>query len=199
MLTRKLLKGMGLTDEQVDTIIEAHSETVDALKEESKAYKESADKVQTLEEQLKQANETIKNAGKDTYKVKYEAIKEEFETFKSDISQKETLANKKSAYTQLLKTAGISDKRIESILKVTDLDSLQLAEDGKFANAEELTNSIKTEWADFIQTNGVQGVSTAQPPTQGGAKAFTVADIRKMSAAEINANYEAIKESLKTN
>ena len=31
-LTRKLLKGMGLTDEQVDTIIEAHVETVDSLK-----------------------------------------------------------------------------------------------------------------------------------------------------------------------
>ena len=31
-LTRKLLKGMGLTDEQVDTIIEAHTDTVDGLK-----------------------------------------------------------------------------------------------------------------------------------------------------------------------
>ena len=30
-ITRKLLKGMGLTDEQVDTIIEAHTETVDGL------------------------------------------------------------------------------------------------------------------------------------------------------------------------
>ena len=30
-LTRKLLKGMGLTDEQVDTIIEAHSDTVDGF------------------------------------------------------------------------------------------------------------------------------------------------------------------------
>lgn len=30
-LTRKLLKGMGLTDEQVDTIIEAHTDTVDGL------------------------------------------------------------------------------------------------------------------------------------------------------------------------
>ena len=31
-LTRKLLEGMGLTDEQVDTIIEAHTDTVDGLK-----------------------------------------------------------------------------------------------------------------------------------------------------------------------
>lgn len=31
-LTRKLLKGMGLTEEQMDTIIEAHTDTVDGLK-----------------------------------------------------------------------------------------------------------------------------------------------------------------------
>ena len=35
-VTRKFLKGMGLTDEQVDTIIEAHSETVDGLKDKLK-------------------------------------------------------------------------------------------------------------------------------------------------------------------
>ena len=31
-LTRTLLKGMGLTEEQAGTIIEAHTETVDGLK-----------------------------------------------------------------------------------------------------------------------------------------------------------------------
>lgn len=37
-LTRKLLKGMGLTDEQVDTIIEAHTDTVDGLKADIGKY-----------------------------------------------------------------------------------------------------------------------------------------------------------------
>ena len=44
-LTRKLLKGMGLTDEQVDTIIEAHTDTVDGLKEQVKTYKADAEKL----------------------------------------------------------------------------------------------------------------------------------------------------------
>ena len=42
-LTRKLLKGMGLTDEQVDTIIEAHTDTVDGLKDQISTYKADAD------------------------------------------------------------------------------------------------------------------------------------------------------------
>ena len=41
-LTRKLLKGMGLTDEQVDTIIEAHTDTVDGLKADVSKYKADA-------------------------------------------------------------------------------------------------------------------------------------------------------------
>ncbi len=48
-ITRKLLKGMGLTEEQVDTIIEAHTETVNGLKD-------------TYEADLKAARETNKPA-----------------------------------------------------------------------------------------------------------------------------------------
>lgn len=36
-LTRKALKAMGLTDEQVDSIVEMHVETTDALKEQRDA------------------------------------------------------------------------------------------------------------------------------------------------------------------
>ena len=50
-LTRKLLKGMGLTDEQVDTIIEAHSDTVDGLKEQVKTYKADAEKLPNIQKE----------------------------------------------------------------------------------------------------------------------------------------------------
>lgn len=38
-LSRKMLKAMGIEDEKIDQIIEAHSETVDSLKEQVSAYK----------------------------------------------------------------------------------------------------------------------------------------------------------------
>ena len=47
-LTRKLLKGMGLTNEQVDTIIEAHTDTVDGLKADVSKYKSDAESLQAL-------------------------------------------------------------------------------------------------------------------------------------------------------
>ena len=48
-LTRKLLKGMGLTDEQVDTIIEAHTDTVDGLKADVSRYKADAEKLPDIQ------------------------------------------------------------------------------------------------------------------------------------------------------
>ena len=43
-ITRKLLKGMGLTEEQQDTIIEAHTDTVNGLKADIDRYKADAEK-----------------------------------------------------------------------------------------------------------------------------------------------------------
>ena len=51
-LTRKLLKGMGLTDEQVDTIIEAHTDTVDGLKADVSKYKTDAEKLSDVQKEL---------------------------------------------------------------------------------------------------------------------------------------------------
>lgn len=51
-ITRKLLKGMGLTEEQVDTIIEAHTETVDGLKADVSRYKADAGKLAGVQKEL---------------------------------------------------------------------------------------------------------------------------------------------------
>ena len=51
-LTRKLLKGMGLTDEQVDTIIDAHTDSVDGLKADVTRYKAEAEKLHGIQKQL---------------------------------------------------------------------------------------------------------------------------------------------------
>ena len=90
-LTRKSLKAMGLTDEQVDSIVEMHSETVDGLKDKLKAAEDAASKLEGVQKEL----DTLK-AG-DDYKAKYEAVKKSFEDYKADITAKETKAAKEKA------------------------------------------------------------------------------------------------------
>ena len=177
-LTRKLLKGMGLTDEQVDTIIEAHTDTVDGLKADVERYKADAKALPGVQKQLEQAQADLEAGKKDSYKVKYEAIKEEFEGYKSEQTKKESHAAKEKAYRELLKSAGISEKRIDAVLKGSDVDGVELDDKGAIKGADELTKSVKSEWADFIVTTTMKGADTANPPANTGSP-MTKADIYK--------------------
>lgn len=162
-LTRKLLKGMGLTEEQMDTIIEAHTETVDGIKSDLARYKADAEKLPGVQEELK----TLKAKGDDGWKDKHDKVKKEFDDYKKVQLQKETKSAKESAYRELLKSAGISEKRIDSVLKVTDLSGIEL-EDGKIKNAEDVRKSIKEEWADFVVTTNQRGADQKNPPANNG-------------------------------
>lgn len=163
-LTRKFLTTLGIEDDKADAIIEKHTEVLTEIKSERDKYKEDAEKLPAIQKQLDEYKEADKNKDKDPYKVKYEAIKEEFETYKKDIADKEVKAKKTDAYKQLLKDAGVSEKRIEAVLKVSNIDGIEFDDEGKVKDSEKLTESIKTEWSDFIQTSSVQGANTATPP-----------------------------------
>lgn len=195
-LTRKMLKAMGIEDEKIDQIIDAHTETVDGLKADIEKYRTDAEKLPGVQKELETAQAGLEAGKKDSWKVKYDAIKEEFEGYKSEQTKKETRAAKESAYRNLLKATGINEKRIESVLKVSDVDSLELDDKGSIKDAAKLTDSIKTEWADFISTTMTKGAESHTPPQINNGKSYTAADIRGMSAAEINKNWDSIKASL---
>ena len=163
-LTRKMLKSMGLTDEQVDTIIEAHTDTVDGLKTDIDKYKGDAEKLTKVQKEL----DDLKAAGDDGYKEKYEKEHSDFEKYKADQQAKETRVAKEKAYRELLKAAGVSEKRIDSVLKVTDLNSVELDGD-KVKDADKITEGVKTEWADFIESSDTSGANTPTPPANNPA------------------------------
>ena len=167
-LTRKMLKAMGIEDEKIDQIIEAHTETVDGLKADAERYKADAEALPGVQKQLEQAQADLEAGKKDSYKVKYEAIKEEFEGYKNEQTKKESRAAKEKAYRELLKAAGISEKRIDAVLKVSDVDGVELDEKGTIKGAKELTESVKSEWSDFIVTTITKGADTPKPPANTG-------------------------------
>ena len=180
-LSRKFLQAMGIESDKIDEIITAHTETVNALKEERDKYKESAEKqeeseksVAKLQKELEKANAKIAESeeadAKDKWKVKYDAMKEEYDKYKSDVNAKETKQKKSEAYKELLKDAGVSEKRIAAVLKVTNLDDMEFGDDGKLKDSDKLKAGIKEEWADFIVKEGEKGASTPTPPSGGEGK-----------------------------
>ena len=172
--TRKFLAAFGIEADKVDEIINAHVEVVDALKAERDRYKEDAERLPKVEAELKELKDAAEKAGKDgdTYQVKYEAMKEKYESYKADVEAKQTRATKETAYRELLKEAKVSDKRVDSIIKVSGdtIDKLELDKDGKIKNSSDLLKSITSEWADFIVTETKTGALTSTPPTNGGNK-----------------------------
>jgi hypothetical protein len=162
--------------EAVENIIAGHTASINALREERDAAKAEAEKNAKAQKELEELQK--KADGKDPFKVKYEAIKEEFEEFKKGIETEKTAAAKLKAYKDLLKTVGISEKRIDAVAKVADLDAIELNKDGSIKEAAKLSEALKEEWSDFIVTEGEKGADTATPPANDTGK-------KKMTKEEI--------------
>lgn len=192
-LSRKMLAAMDIPAEKIDEIINAHVETVTALKEERDQFKADADKVSGLEDELKAAKKELDEIKAGDWQAKYEQVKGEFDSYKTDNEKKAVKSAKETAYKQLLLDAGISDKRIATILKVSDVDGIKLDKDGKIEDADKLTESIKTEWADFIATPGEKGADTATPP-KGDDKGTEQPSIAKQLAEAYQKEHYGTKE-----
>lgn len=165
-LTRKFLAALGIEEAKIEEIISAHTETTDGLKKERDGFRAEAEKLPGVQRELDELKaEAAKNGGESPFEVKYNALKEEFDQYRADQTAKEAAARKTAAYRALLQEAGVSEKRIGAVLRVSDLDSVELDEDGKIKGADKLMESVKTEWADFIVTESTQGAVTATPPT----------------------------------
>lgn len=173
-LTRKMLKAMGIEDEKIDQIIEEHTESTDALKQQRDEYKAKAEAKATTSTEPKPKDP---EPG-DGYKAKYDAEKKAFEDYKANIAAEKAEADKRAKYRELIVKAGVDSKRVDSVLKVSDLSEIKV-KDGAIEGADDLVKSIKEDWADFIPTTQKVGANAPNPPkNDGGAKKLE--DITKM-------------------
>lgn len=161
--TRNFLKSTGLTDEQISAVMEEHVVVVDGLKKDRDGYKEQADKAADLQKQLDEL------ASGEDYKKKFEEEHEAFENFKKKTADDAEAAKVRSAYRKLLAGEGIGEKRLDSILKVTDLSKMKLGKDGNLEKADELKKAINDEWGEFKTTVTEKGAVVETPPQVGKA------------------------------
>ena len=111
------------------------------------------------------AREREKLADEDSYRAKYEALSKELESMKAAQARQQ----KEDAYRALLKQAGVSEKRIATVVKASaaEIDALELDGSGGAVGADQLVDSIKSEWADFIPVTRTEGAPTPHPPVYG--------------------------------
>ena len=174
--------GVEIPKEFEDALVTEHLNARNAYAEER--VKEE------LEKQPAAKAENVKDS------EEYKALKADFDNYKAEVSAKETKAAKEAAYRCILKDANLSEKGIEKAIKYAEWDKIELGEDGKLKGANDHIKAAREEWAEYVTTTTTTGAKTSTPPANNHAKNYTTAEIKSMSAAEINANWDSIKASL---
>lgn len=192
-LTRKLLKSLGLEDEKIESIIEAHGETVEGLKQKLEKAEAEAAKVAELTTQLNNANEKLAKSG-DAAKVQAD-----FDAYKEEIAKEKATASKRAAADALLKEAGYARESVRGlILRTIDLDKWEADDKGGIKDADAFKQSVKADYADLVSTTQTTGTPPANPPT-GGKVTMTKEEIGKITdhverKAAIAANLDLFNE-----
>ena len=175
-ITRKLLKGMGLTDEQVDTIIEAHTETVDGLKADVSKYKADAGKLSGVQKEL----DDLKAAGDGGYKSKYEKEHSNFEAFQSNITAKETKAAKEKAVRAYFESKNITGANLDLAMRGCGEEMTALEMDGeKIKDTKSLDALIEGTYKGLVSKPSVRVDMGAR--LSDGGKAMTKDEIMQIT------------------
>lgn len=196
-LSRKSLKAMGLTDEQIESVIEMHSDTVNDLKDQitaATANKEDFDKLKAENENLKTQLSESKQAAADAekYKKDYESVKNELDTFKSEVETKAAKAEADKAFTKWLTDNGYTDKGANKIVKYGGFTP-EFNKDGTIKNADKLNESVAAEWSEYKITAKTEGAKTETPPANTGGSKRTKTEI--MAIKDPVERQQAIKEN----
>lgn len=187
-----MLKDLGIEGEVIDKIIEEHRGTVDGLKDELDNLRAEIDSAKDIKKELDKLKEESQK--KDSYKEKYDDLKKEFDKFKADTEGEKVTARKSDAYKKALKEAGISEKRIESVMRLAKADGFidKLEFDGEnVKELDKIKDTIKNTYGDYIEHSTVVGADTPNPPSNSGSGS-------KMTKAEIYAKDDKGRYKLST-
>lgn len=171
-LTRKFLKAMGIEDEKIEQIIEAHTETMSGLKDRLEKAEAAAKDLPDVQKELDTVKADLEAVRKDGWKDKHDTLKKEFEDYKKGVTAKETKAAKEAAARAYYQEKGITGKALEIALRGSgaEIEALELGGDGKIKDSAALEALVKGDFAGLVSTTTTTGANTANPPTGTGGK-----------------------------
>jgi hypothetical protein len=178
-LTRKLLKSLGVSDDAVEAIIDAHSETVTGLKERIATLEQQTEdfSVVTKErDELKEKVETLTTNGGDAAKVQAE-----FDAYKAEVEGEKARTAKRAALDALLRDkVGVKrDEARQLILEAAKLDEYELDDSGAIKDADGHVKTLGEKYSAFVGTTRTTGAKPITPPSGGGGQ--TKEEILKIS------------------
>lgn len=164
-LTRKFLKAMGIEEEKIDQIIEAHTETVSGLKDSLDKAEAAAKDLPAIQKELDTAKADLEAVKKDGWKEKHDTLKKEFEDYKAGVTAKESKSAKEAAARAYYESKGITGKALEVAMRgsTEEISALEL-EDGKIKDSKSLDALVAGDFSGLVSQTVTKGAATATPP-----------------------------------
>ena len=131
MLSRSFLKSLSLTEDQISAIIEAHTDVTSGLIADRDRYKADAERLPALRQELDELK-------KSDFKSQFEAEKTAHDALKESVARKEAHAAREKAARTYYEQKHVPDHSIAIALRATDLDSLNLDDQGRLADTAAL-------------------------------------------------------------
>lgn len=179
-LTRKFLKAMGIEEEKMEQIIEAHTETVNGLKDDLARAQADAKALSGIQKELDEAKEALKAAKDGGWKEKHDQVKKEFDDYKAGVTAKEAKAAKEAAARAYYQGKQITGRALEVAMRGSgaEIEALELDEDGKIKDTKALDALVAGDFSGLVSATTTTGAATATPPVGSGGS-MTKADIYK--------------------
>ena len=155
-MNREELKALGLTDEQIGSVMENYGKSVVNLQK-------SADEKDAELKKYQKGGELYFDP----------AELERLKTFEKETLTRETNAKKTEALTKLFKGAKATDSVAKLLISGHDLEKLELDDKGEIKNGAELLKKAKADYADLFGGSGDKGVPQANPDAGGDARTKT--------------------------
>lgn len=151
-MNREELNALGLTDEQIGSVMENYGKSVVNLQK-------SADEKDAELKKYQKGGELYFDP----------AELERLKTFEKETLTRETNAKKTEALTKLFKSAKATDSVAKLLISGYDLEKLELDDKGEIKNGAELLKKAKADYADLFGGSGDKGVPQANPAAGGDA------------------------------
>lgn len=165
-MKRKFLEDLGLTKEQIDSVMDENGRDIEAEKE--KAATTTAE-LEDVKNQLKEANSTItdlkkNNADNEALQVKVKEYEDTIKALKGDYEAKVRNLTLDSAIEKALSNAGA--KHIDLLSTKIDREKLKIEEGGNVSGLDEQITSCKETYKDLF----IPKIEGRDPNNTGGGK-----------------------------
>lgn len=196
-MKRKFLEDLGLTKEQIDSVMDENGKDIEAEKEKSSS---TTTELEDIKIQLKEANTTItdlkkNNGDNEALQTKVKEYENTIKTQKADYDTKVRNLTLDGAIEKAL--TGAKAKHSDLLSTKIDREKLLISEDGKVTGLDEQLKGLKETYKDLFEEK-ISGATPANPEKGSlGNNTYEalMANADNMSAEEVAAQFMAMQNN----